>query len=76
MARTTSTLFSRSRRTARKRAEVRASALLKRDGWGVHCDGGGKAALFAMEPEDCARLASALELPRPQTGPALDEKTD
>ncbi len=42
---------------ARPRACMRASALPKRYGWGVHYDGGGRLALYAMESADYRRFA-------------------
>ncbi len=36
---------------------LRASPLGKRYGWGVHCDGQGKLALYAVESADYSRLA-------------------
>jgi uncharacterized protein DUF6157 len=36
---------------------LRASALGKRYGWGIHSDASGKVALYAVESEDYQRLA-------------------
>lgn len=41
---------------------LRASALTKRYGWGVHSDAEGKVALYAVESEDYARLADDPQL--------------
>lgn len=35
---------------------LRASALTQRYGWGVHCDGEGRMALYGIETEDYRRL--------------------
>ncbi len=37
---------------------LRASALGKRYGWGIHSDASGRVALYAMESEDYQRLAN------------------
>ena len=44
---------------AKPHACLRASALPKRYGWGVHYDAGGRIALYAVVSEAYARLASA-----------------
>ncbi len=36
---------------------LRSSSLGKRYGWGIHCNGQGKVALFAMESEEYKKLA-------------------
>lgn len=43
---------------ARPQACLRASALPKRYGWGLHFDGHGRIALYAVDSEEYRRLAS------------------
>ncbi len=43
---------------AKGQACLRASALGKRYGWGIHSDANGKVALYAIESEDYQRLAN------------------
>lgn len=38
---------------------IRSSALIKRYGWGIHCNEEGKIAIYAMDSDDYKRLSSA-----------------
>jgi len=52
----------RERFLAQDQACLRASALGKRYGWGIHFDTEGRAAIYAMESPEYARLASDTSL--------------